>query len=576
MAEYAISGDIATLQGSDHTAGDPVALYLECSQQILVDGVTGRTGGKIRIPVAADGTFEVTDLPESVASIPLYRIQLDTRTLRLQGLRNGITSGWFPLTADRDLTWIVANYVTVTPISAATAADIAAAAALGATNDTATASFVNDRDSATYRGLEAKFPAKTPAIEELRAILATSRRAPVPVAFFGSSTTAGVGATRTDFRWVEQFARKLQASYPSGIPGWEPPVSTPTAVAATPLRLNGIHALNGGVAGTYANSYISAGALTEVATVQPRIVVHMVGANDYHLGVTKASYKTALNAALTAVDGQCAAPPIHVLCDTYARPDVTSPTYAWSNYVDAMREVASARPDTVAFVSVVKDFESSTASGPSAADPLDLIGTDNIHLTDTGHAFIAQAVAEGLRLPPPPVTLRPEGYDRFTRATLGNAETGQAWVTQSGTFAVGTTGLSVTTGGHAAINVGFSDAEVSAIITHDTAATDGIFVKSNDASTRIAAFLSSTTQVQLYAGASLLTFSAVTLTAGEYHLALSVKGDAVTVHLNGTLVLTYTLASGTASTYSAYTNCGVRCGTSAGTTRWKNFAVRRL
>lgn len=150
-----ISGDIATLQGSDHTNGDPVALYVECSQPILVDGATGRTGGRLRIPVSSDGTFSMTGLPASVGGVPLYRLQLDSRALRLQGLRAGITSGWFPLTVDRDLTWIVANYVEVTTISAATAVNVAAAAALGATNDTASASFVGNPGSATRAALEA-------------------------------------------------------------------------------------------------------------------------------------------------------------------------------------------------------------------------------------------------------------------------------------------------------------------------------------------------------------------------------------------------------------------------------------
>lgn len=577
MAEYAISGDVATLAGDDHTAGDPAALWVESSAPILVDSTTGRIGGRLRVTLEVDGTFEQTGLPETVSgATPLYRLVVDTLSLRRAGHKRGITTGWFPLEANRDLTWVIENYVETTLITSQIAADIAAAAALGATNDSATASYVADVDSATYAELTGTFSAKTPAIEQLRAILATSRRTPLPVIAFGSSTTAGVGATRTDLRWVDQFARKLQASYPSGIPNWEPAVSTPTAAAASAPRLNGVHVLNGGAAGTYANSYISGTALTQVATIQPRIIVHMIGANDYHLGVTPASYKTELGDALDDVDAQCTLPPIHVLCDTYARPDVTTPAYPWADYVEAMREIAAARPDTVAFVSVVSDFENADASGPSAADPLELIDPDTVHLTDTGHAFMAQAIAEALRLPPPPAVVRSDIYDRFQRAALGNTETGQTWTVQTGAFALTSTGLSVTTGGHVAAASGFSDAEVSAIITHDTSATDGIFVKSNDSSTRIAAFLSSTTQVQLYAASSLLTFAAVTLTAGDYHLALAVKGDAVTVHLNGRVVITYTLAGGTATTYSAYTSHGVRCSTANGPTRWRNFAVRRL
>lgn len=156
---FTISGDVATLLGGDHSDGDPVALFIECSQPIMTVDSEGRLGGRVRVTVATDGTFSVADLPESVSDIPLYRLVIDSRSLRMAGNRKGLTTGWFPLTADRDLTWIIANYVSVTMITAQVAADIAAAVALGATNDTATASFVNDTGSATYAAASAKLVA---------------------------------------------------------------------------------------------------------------------------------------------------------------------------------------------------------------------------------------------------------------------------------------------------------------------------------------------------------------------------------------------------------------------------------
>lgn len=164
MAEYAITGDIATLLGSEHTAGDPAALWLEASQPILVVDSEGRTGGKVRIPLAADGTFTMPGLPESVGgAVPLYRLHVDSLSLRLAGKRKGMVTGWFPLTANRDLTWIVTNYVEVTAITPEVAANVAAAAALGATNDTATASFVNDPGSATAGALSTAYEAQAAA-----------------------------------------------------------------------------------------------------------------------------------------------------------------------------------------------------------------------------------------------------------------------------------------------------------------------------------------------------------------------------------------------------------------------------
>ena len=144
-----LSGDVATLLGGDYSPGDPVALWVESSMPFTVDGTTTEVGGRYRVTVAGDGTFSVAGLPTSVADVPLYRITIDARSLRAQNKKNGETTGWFPLTVDRNLTWVVANYVTAEVISAATATNIAAAAALGATTDSAVASFINNAASAT-------------------------------------------------------------------------------------------------------------------------------------------------------------------------------------------------------------------------------------------------------------------------------------------------------------------------------------------------------------------------------------------------------------------------------------------
>lgn len=157
MAEYAISGDVATLLGDDHTAGDPAALWIESSARILVDSTTGRVGGRLRVTLGDDGTFEQDGLPETVSgATPLYRLVVDSLSLRRSGLRRGITTNWFPLETDRDLTWIIANYVEVTPITTEIATQVAAAAALGATNDSATASFINDSGSDTRTAFDTR------------------------------------------------------------------------------------------------------------------------------------------------------------------------------------------------------------------------------------------------------------------------------------------------------------------------------------------------------------------------------------------------------------------------------------
>lgn len=582
MAEYAISGDVATLAGDDHTAGDPAALWVESSAPILVDSTTGRVGGRLRVTLEVDGTFEQTSLPETVGGVsPLYRLVVDTLSLRRAGHKRGITTNWFPLTTNRDLTWVIENYVETTLITTQVAANIAAAAALGATNDTATASYVTDPDSATTTALEANY-VRDP-IAGINARLAASRRGPVKVVMLGSSTTEGVGATTTSSRWVNQFARALQAAYPSGVVGWEPPIPTLTAAASAVPTLPGVHVINGGVGGTTSASYCTSTPQTQIDTVAPSIVVHMIGSNDHALDVAPATFATNLGDVIDDLDA-LVPDLIHVVCDTFARADIATPAHPWADYITQMRAVVNTRPDHTVFVSQFPEWDAAEATGYDPVDPYRLTGWrigggGNIHPSDAGHALLAALVARGLRIPPARPAPTPEVFDRFNRAAVGNADSGQPWVVQSGAFAVTSTGLSVTTGGNLVINTGWSDAEVSAIITHSTTATAGLIAKSNDSSTRIAAFLSGgNNRVELYAGATLLANTAALglVNARDYHMVLTVIGDAVTVQLDGASVLTHTLASGTASTYSAYTSHGVRCSASGGITRWKNFAVRRL
>lgn len=187
---FSISGSVSTLLGDDYTAGEPVALWVEPSQPIIMDGATGRVGGRIRVPVAADGTFQLDELPATASGTsPLYRLIVDAITLRRAGKFQGETTGWFPLEANRDLTWIVTNYVPLVGITAQTQANIAAAVALGATNNTATASFIGTA-GATQTALDARIASQVPSATTTtqgRVELATSTEART-----GTDTTRAV------------------------------------------------------------------------------------------------------------------------------------------------------------------------------------------------------------------------------------------------------------------------------------------------------------------------------------------------------------------------------------------------
>lgn len=192
-----ISGDIATLLGTDPSVDDPAALWVECSLPVLVVDSQGRTGGRVRVDLNDDGTFSVTGLPTTVGDVPLYRLIVESRSLRLAGNMKGLTTGWFPLTVDRDLTWIVGNYVPVTQITQQVALNVAAATALGDNNNTMTASFINAA-GATQTALDARIASKVPSATDTtpgRVELATTAEVAAGLDTSRVVTPAGLAVT---------------------------------------------------------------------------------------------------------------------------------------------------------------------------------------------------------------------------------------------------------------------------------------------------------------------------------------------------------------------------------------------
>jgi lysophospholipase L1-like esterase len=420
-------------------------------------------------------------------------------------------------------------------------------------------------------------------IDGINARLAASRRGPVSVVTLGSSTTSGNGASTARSRWVNQFAAAAQASYPSGVEQWEPPVRSLAAAAAALPTLPGVHVANGGISGATSANYYTGTTLTDINTLDPEIVIHMIGANDFALGSGAATLKANIQAAIDAIDAQVS-DVIHVIADTYSRPDVVSAS--WGLYVNAMREAAEENANAV-FVGTNDEWIAGGVDGYDAADPYRLTGWrigagGDIHPSDAGHALIASLIAKGLRLPPPRPVVPAEIFDRFQRAALGSAETAQPWEQQSGVHVPSGGYLTCTGAGNAVITSGFSDCEASCLLTVSGASVQGLIVKSNDSSTRIGAYFNGpSNRIEVYAGASLLGWATsgigVGLTNGrEYFLRLTVTGDQVRVEVNGQLALSVTLAGGTVTTYQNYLKHGVRCNTTDAVVKWRNLAVRRL
>jgi lysophospholipase L1-like esterase len=427
-------------------------------------------------------------------------------------------------------------------------------------------------------GADIKDLSSDPALARVQAILAQPR---CSVVFLGSSTTSGVGATSQHTRYVNRLSRMLQAAYPSSGFDDEPPVLTLTDAAASVPYRPGVSGINGGSGGTYSNSYVNSTIATQVGSLgSPIVCVHMIGANDYVLDVAPATYETNLQAAYDLL--AAAAPNAqHVYINTYARPDEAAPAHAWALYGEAMQRVAVA--NDAMFIDL-NPLYVRAGVGFGLSDPYDLIDADNIHQNDSGHLFMAKAIAQALEVvfdePRPATVLR----DRAERANgaLTATETGQAYTVLSGTWAVSNKAIVNTAGGTVLVDSGLSDLDVTCIITMAGNATPGVLFRSIDESNRWGLFLNWTSQqVQLFrtdGGSTVgVAVANLTITNGRaYRMRVVASGDVIGCWVDDKPMISYTMSSGDYTKYGAITKVGIRASTAPAGLSWDNLAVRPL
>ena len=422
-------------------------------------------------------------------------------------------------------------------------------------------------------------------LDYLRARLARTAMGPVRAMIFGSSTPLGTGATMPAKGMTEVLTRLIQSAYPSGVAAWEPPVLASSVADDYLPNLPGFHMANSAFGGATSGNYVSAAQITQASNIQPHVIFHFVGANDYRNDVSPNIMRSNIITAMGNLDAALTQPAVHIVIGSYAMPVETAPVAPWANYLTAYQQAVDTHPLGI-FIDASKPFIRASASGPSAPDPLDLIGTDAIHATDAGHALLAREIAAALGLVEPKQRT-PEVLDRFVRKTLASAETNQPWAQLGGGVHVPDgTYLTATTAGNAGVDTGFSDAEVSAIVTFSATAMLGIMAKANaDASQRLFFGIhptlgaGSTPVLVLYKATTLLSTMSITalgpVAGREYHLRLAATGSLVKCFFDGAEAFSVTLDGTDTTTYNANTRHGVRCN-AVTNAKWRNFSVSRL
>ena len=237
------------------------------------------------------------------------------------------------------------------------------------------------------------------------------RRNTAPCLFLpaGSSTTAGQAATSEANRYVNKVVAAIQAAYPKA-DGSAHPATIMASASTSSVQGAGIRGINYGVSSTTSVDFITQADITKmVAQSATGGVAHlfwMVGSNDWSRDIAPSAFKANMATWISRAKTAFLAankPFLITLVATYGRVDSsaqTPPKNPWSSYVTAMRELALAEPNYVAFMDLsnIYKFAGMPESG-TAYDPFDLLTSDDVHQNDLGHDFMADEILKKLNVP---------------------------------------------------------------------------------------------------------------------------------------------------------------------------------
>lgn len=331
--------------------------------------------------------------------------------------------------------------------------------------------------------------AERPAMQRFRAAIADRNNKAIVIGMAGSSTTYGNNATAPGYRFVNLLAEAIHDTYPVNTKNTRYAVrSLAGALTAAPLA-SGVHVVNAGVIGAESSNYLTATTGPQMASLSPSLMIHMVGANDFASGVSLATYRSNIEARLAQLKSDIAVPCVHLLVHPYQRYDSFTPVANWAEYGKVLEAIAAADPQNVAFVNLSSYFET---IGIPGSDKLGYMAPDKIHLTNSGHAYLADVMATvlGVKGNPRPYRYSRIASDAFTGSnstdissrvldgTYGGMQ--KTW-TSSPAAAFGITSNALVAGGTPAaaflsVSAPPRDLEISVTVTTKPSASAGVYL----------------------------------------------------------------------------------------------------
>ena len=424
------------------------------------------------------------------------------------------------------------------------------------------------------------------------AALASRETGPVVIVGTGSSTTQGNGASATHLRWFNQFATAVHRAHPLASGAEQPlPRALADAVAVPPSG-PGIHFVNAAVGGTNAGNFLTDVTGPQVAALDPDVIIHMVGTNDFRIDKPIDEFTTEFSARLDQLDRDAATPILHVIVRAY---EVAGDHYTedgtlhtWDEYGEAMRAAAEDRADHAIYIDL---SESYARAGVPGDDPHGMILADMVHQNDVGHTFMADLMLRAMKIPPAPTVIekappRPAillAYERFDHpdGPIGNltTPTGQVWAQWDGSPRVSGGSASAAGGAAtAAFDVGSSDHDVSALIEiTSTAGFPSFMFRSLDIDNRLGATIGVAEGYfllqRMLGGVStnLTTIASINTSQGVHSVRAICTGRRIQVYWDGNKIIDHTLSEADATAMNGWTHVGWR--SQLGQAKWDDFRV---
>jgi len=161
----------------------------------------------------------------------------------------------------------------------------------------------------------------------------------------------------------------------------------------------GVHTWSAAWPGQVSGNYVSSGVVNNVAVINPELVFHMIGTNDFINQTAPATYKANVLKALN--DIWAVAPNARqVLITVWSVANPAVVTYPWAQYLSAMRDIKTQLAGDTRFE--LFDFGSKlNRSGSAALTPWTKLLFDGIHGTQDLHKVLTEELATWIGLPSP-------------------------------------------------------------------------------------------------------------------------------------------------------------------------------